>query len=76
MSTEWNDLEERILINERRNRNAEYDGLRRGREKHAFWDDIARKINGRYRTTFTGQQCHNKFLNLTRAYYVSNLSEC
>lgn len=73
MSSEWNDLEVRLLINKRKNRNVEYHSLRKGRQKHAFWDNIARKINNQYGTTFTGNQCHNKFYNLTRSYYVSNL---
>ena len=74
MPSEWNDPQERLLINERKSRNTEYHGLKR-RQKSAFWDDIAQKINRQYGTDFSGKQCHNKFLNLTRAYYVSNLSE-
>ena len=45
MSSEWDDPEERFLINERKNRNVEYHGLRKGRQKHAFWDDITKKLN-------------------------------
>ena len=75
MNSEWNNREVRLLINERKNRNVEYHGLRKGRQKHAFWDDIALKINDQYGTIFTGDQCYNKFCNLTRSYYVSNLSE-
>ena len=75
MPSDWNDLEERLLINKRKNGNAEYHALKNGRPKRAFWDNIAQKINHQCRTTFTGNQCHNKFLNLTRSYYVSNLSE-
>jgi hypothetical protein len=75
MTSEWNDLEVGLLINERKNRNVEYHGLRKGRQKHEFWDDIALKINEQYGKSFTGNQCHNKFHNLTRSYYVSNLSE-
>lgn len=74
MPSDWNDIEERLLINERKNRNAEYHALRNGQPKHAFWDRVARKINNQCKTGFTGDQCRNKFLNLTRSYYVSNLS--
>jgi Myb/SANT-like DNA-binding domain len=65
MPSDWNDLEERLLINERKNRNAEYHALKNGQPKQAFWDNIAQKINHQRKTTFTGKQCHNKFLNLT-----------
>ena len=73
MPTDWNDMEERLLINERRTRNVEYHVLKNGRPKRAFWDRMAQRINNQYGTTFTGDQYHNKFLNLTRSYYVSNL---
>ena len=73
MPTDWNDMEERLLINERRTRNVKYHTLKNGRPKRAFWDCMAQRINNQYGTTFTGDQCHNKFLNLTRSYYVSNL---
>ena len=73
--TDWNDSQIRELINERRNRNIEYHGLAKGRQKRAFWDDVARKINRQHNASFTGDQCHNKFLNLTRAYNVSSLNE-
>ena len=73
MPTDWNDMEEHLLINERRTRNVEYHALKNGRPKRAFWDRMAQRINNQYGTTFTGDQCHNKFLNLTRSYYVSNL---
>ena len=65
MPSDWNDIEERLLINERKTRNAEYHALRKGRPKRAFWDNIAQKINRQHRRTFTGDQCHNKFLNFT-----------
>ena len=62
MPTDWNDMKERLLINERRTRNVEYYALKNGQ-----------RINNQYGITFTGDQCYNKFLNLTRSYYVSNL---
>ena len=36
-----------------------------GRPKRTFWDRMAQRINNQYGTTFTGDQCYNKFLNLT-----------
>jgi len=74
-SIEWNDAEVRQLIDERRNRNNEYHGLRNGRPKRAFWDDIAQRINSQHRTRYSGDNCYNKFQNLTRGYGVSILIE-
>ena len=54
MSTDWNDMEERLLINERRTRNVKYHALKNRRLKRAFWDCMAQRINNQYRTTFTG----------------------
>ena len=71
----WNQPEERQLINERKSRNNEYHRLKNGQQKHFFWDDIVQNINNLHQTSYTGDQCHNKFLNFTRAYNVSILSE-
>ena len=68
---DWNQPEVRQLIDERKSRNRKYHSLKNGRPKHAFWDNLAQNINNRHNTTYTGEQCHNKFLNLTRAYGVS-----
>ena len=73
MPTDWNDMEERLLINKRRTQNVKYYALKNRRPKRAFWDRMAQRINNQYGITFTGNQCHNKFLNLTRSYYISNL---
>jgi len=54
MPTDWNDMEERLLINERRTRNVKYHALKNGRPKRAFWDRMAQRINNQYGTTFTG----------------------
>ena len=74
-SIEWNDAEVRQLIDERRSRNNEYHGLRNGRSKRTFWDNIAQRINSQHRTRYSGDNCYNKFLNLTRGYGVSILIE-
>ena len=66
-------MEERLLINKRRTQNVKYYALKNRRPKRAFWDRMAQRINNQYGITFTGNQCHNKFLNLTRSYYISNL---
>ncbi len=36
-----------------------------------FWMSIAKKINRRNHSNLSGTRCKEKFLNLTRAYYVS-----
>ena len=72
---DWNQPEERQLINKRKNRNNEYHSLKKERQKDSFWDNIAQKINNSHQTSYTGTQCHGKFLNLTRAYNVSFLIE-
>ena len=74
-SIEWNDAEVRQLIDERRSRNNEYHGLRNGHPKSSFLNDIAQRINNQHRTRYSGDNCYNKFLNLTRGYSVSILIE-
>jgi len=65
----WNESEISILINERKLRNEEY-WLTPGRDRTAFWDSIAAKINIEYQTAYTSKQCQEKFQNLVRDYTV------
>ena len=51
---DWNQPEERQLIDERKSRNSEYHSLKNGQPKHAFWNNIAQNINNRHNTTYTG----------------------
>ncbi|CAH1765722.1 4756_t:CDS:2, partial [Entrophospora sp. SA101] len=59
-------------------RNAEYHYIVGG-SRVDFWNSIANKINERFRTTYTGHQCKDKFrnlvnnhnVNISRARYVS-----
>ena len=65
-STEWSDAQLRLLINERKQRNAEYHATP-NKKKQDFWDDVANKLNEQENTNFfLGKDCHNKFLNLTK----------
>ena len=59
-----------LLIDQRRNRNAEYYNIP-GSSRVDFWNSIANTINQRFGTTYTGQQCNNRFQNLVRDYNVS-----
>jgi hypothetical protein len=68
----WNDLEVRILIEERRSRNAEYWAMP-GCSKVPFWASVAAKINSQFRSTFTAEQCKEKFQNLVRENKVRKL---
>jgi hypothetical protein len=74
-SIEWSDAQLRILIDERKQRNAEYHNIT-NKKKHLFWDSIAEQINGLENTLvyFTGEACNKKFLSLTRAFYVSGFA--
>ena len=73
-SIEWSDAQLRILVDERKQRNAEYHATP-NKKKRLFWEDIANKINEQERTNyFIGDDCHKKFLHLTKAFYVS--SDC
>ncbi|CAG8630365.1 8931_t:CDS:2 [Diversispora eburnea] len=65
---EWTDTQTRTLINERRNRNIEYHNL--GRNRNAFWNSIANRINQEHNTSFNGGHCKEKFLNLVWGYNV------
>ena len=70
-STEWSDAQLRLLINERKQKNAEYHATP-NKKKQDFWDDVASKLNEQENTNFfLGKDCHNKFLNLTKAFNVS-----
>ncbi|GES90937.1 hypothetical protein GLOIN_2v1874283 [Rhizophagus clarus] len=61
----WNDPEIRLLIQERRNRNEEYWNIA-GCSKVSFWMSVASKINSNFRSTYTAEQCKEKFQNLVR----------
>ena len=70
-SIEWFDAQLRFLIDERKQRNSEYHAIP-NKKKRDFWKDIANKLNERENTNyFTGEDCHKKFLSLTKAFYVS-----
>ncbi|CAG8584913.1 2686_t:CDS:2 [Diversispora eburnea] len=58
----WTDDQLRLLIDERRNRNAEYYDIP-GSSRVNFWNTIANIINERFGGTYTGQQCNNRFKN-------------
>ena len=69
--TEWPDAQLRLLINECKQRNAEYHAIP-NKKKRAFWDDVANKLNEQENTNyFLGEDCHKKFLNLTKTFNVS-----
>ncbi|RHZ50847.1 hypothetical protein Glove_490g16 [Diversispora epigaea] len=61
----WTDDQLRLLIDERRNRNAEYYDIS-GSSRVNFWNTIANIINERFGGTYTGQQYNNRFKNLVR----------
>src|SRR5205807_10029862 len=68
---EFSDAQLRVLIDKRKNRNAEYHSTT-NKKKYLFWNEIAEKLNVQERTNyFTGNECHKKFLSLTKAFYVS-----
>jgi hypothetical protein len=63
-----------ILIDEQKHRNVEYHATT-NKKKYLFWNEIAEKLNDQENTNyFTGDECHKKFLSLTKAFYVS--SDC
>ena len=65
---EFSDAQLRILIDERKERNAEYHATP-NKKKNLFWVNIASKLNDLENTNyFTGENCHNKFLGLTKAF--------
>lgn len=70
--SEWNEQTIRLLINQRKYRNAEYYQII-GRSRTNYWDSISRRINGHVGTNFTGSQCRRKFNNLVSRYYVGKL---
>ena len=42
-----------------------------GRSKVEFWESVARRIQRRFNTRFTAQQCERKWRNLVRDFNVS-----
>ena len=72
---EFSDAQLCILIDEQKNRNAEYHSTT-NKKKYLFWNEIAKKLNVQERTNyFTGDECHKKFLSLTKAFYVSRVGD-
>src|SRR5436305_14707478 len=72
---EFSDAQLRILIDERKNRNAEYHFIT-NKKKYLFWNEIAEKLNVQERTNyFTGDECHKKFLSITKAFYVIRVGD-
>ena len=72
---EFSDAQLRVLIDERKNRNAEYHSTT-NKKKYLFWHEIAEKLNVQEKTNyFTGDECHKKFLSLTKAFYVSRVGD-
>ena len=70
---EFSDAQLRVLIDERKNRNAEYYSTT-NKKKYLFWNEIAENLNVQKNTNyFTGNECHKKFLSLTKAFYVSRV---
>jgi hypothetical protein len=57
-----------MLINERKNGNQTYHSL--GRTKISFWEEVAGKINQRFRTNYNAYQCRKKFDDLIQEYKV------
>ena len=55
-STEWSDAQLRLLINERKQRNAEYHATP-NKKKQYFWHDIANKLNKQENTNFSSVKC-------------------
>ena len=66
----WTDDQLRLLIDERKTKNTEYHNIP-GSSRVDFWNSIAKTINQLFGTTYTGQQCNNRFQNLVRDYNVS-----
>lgn len=71
----WADDHVRFLIDERKNRNDEFH-INSGKSKVDFWNEVAAKINYRFKTLYTSKQCSEKFQNLVRDYRVSFLLKC
>src|SRR6266542_7164342 len=44
-----------------------------GRSRTEYWESVARKIQRRFHTRFTGQQCERKWRNLVRDFNVSKI---
>ena len=67
----WNEQELRLLIDQRKNRNAEYYQII-GRSRVDFWNSVARRINRvSSGSNFTGIQCRRRFENFVTSYNVS-----
>ena len=72
---EFSDAQLRILIDERKNRNAKYHATT-NKKKYLFWNEIVEKINDQENTNyFISDECYKKFLNLTKTFYVSRIGD-
>ncbi|CAG8627818.1 2769_t:CDS:1, partial [Cetraspora pellucida] len=67
LSSIWTDAQLHVLIDYRKDNNNEYHELVCN-QKGMFWKGIASKINIEFGTSYTGQQCKEKFNGLLRDY--------
>ena len=60
-STEWSNAQLRLLINERKQKTAEYHATP-NKKKQDFWNDIASKLNEQENTNFfLGKICQKPY---------------
>ena len=66
----WRMPETDYLVEERRRRNEQFHNIE-GTSRVDFWESVARRINRRYYTDYTYQQCEQRWRNLVNDYRVS-----
>ena len=66
----WTDEMVQVMIDERKNNNDYYHSLVEG-GKGMFWEEIATKINLKYKSKFVGSQVKEKFQGIVRDCRVS-----
>ncbi|RIA93890.1 hypothetical protein C1645_818750 [Glomus cerebriforme] len=62
--TNWNDDEVRMLIDLRKIDNERFHRI--GHVKRPFWKEVASKINQRFKSNFSAQQCNQKFNDILK----------
>lgn len=68
----WTDDMVQYMIDERKSQNNYYHTLVEG-GKRMFWEDIAARINLKYKSNFVGCQVKEKFQGIVRDCRVSNI---
>jgi hypothetical protein len=68
----WTEAQIRMMIDERKNNNADYHKLFEGKRR-MWWKELAVKINLTFGTKYNGKQVNDKFQSIIKDVHVSKI---